>query len=445
MVYSGAMFGILVAPLFSVQQAHRPNIVFLLADDQRHDTIGNPKIRTPHVDALAARGAAFTHSFIMGGDQPAVCVASRAMMLTGRHLFRIAGGIPPDAPLWPEAMQRAGAVTHGIGKWHNGAKAYARGFSGGAEIFFGGMTDQNAVRVHDFNPSGAYPKSSERVGAKFSTELFADAAVRFLEGYRDERPFVLYVAFTAPHDPRTPPEKFRYDPASIDLPPNFLPEHPFDNGDIKVRDEQLAPWPRTPGEIRRHLADYYGMISHLDSEVGRILDALRRSGREEKTIVVFAGDNGLAVGQHGLMGKQNLYEHSLRVPLVMAGPGIPKGRRVESLCSQMDLFPTLCELTGTPAPEGLDGTSLVPLMDGRRERVRDSLFFAYRDVQRAVRDERWKLIEYRVGGRETTQLFDLAADPWETKNLASEAAHAGELARLRKELAAHRKSVGDLR
>lgn len=439
MLYCGAMITALLAIV--LQESRPPNIVFLLSDDQRHDTIGNPKISTPHLDALAARGTGFSHAFIMGGNQGAVCIPSRAMLLTGRHLFRIAGGIPDDAPMWPEMMRREGAVTHGIGKWHNGAKTYARAFSGGAEIFFGGMSDQNAVRVHDFNGAGKYPKSSERVGGKFSTELFADAAVKFLQEYKEPKPFVLYVSFTSPHDPRTPPEKYRVDPASVDLPPNFLPEHPFDNGEMKIRDEGLAPWPRTPDVIRRHIADYAGMIAHLDAQIGRILDALNASGHAERTIVVFAGDNGLAVGQHGLMGKQNLYEHSVRVPLVMAGPGIPKGRRVTALCSLLDLFPTLCELTGRPAPEGLDGTSLVPLMDGRRERVRDSLFFAYRDVQRAVRDERWKLIEYRVDGRETTQLFDLAADPWETKSLDNEV----ERARLRKELADYKKRLGDPR
>src|SRR5690606_10210507 len=123
---------------------------------------------------------------------------------------------------------------------------------------------------------GKYPKSAQQTSDVFSSELFAGAAIDFLKAYRSEKPFFLYVALTAPHDPRTPPDEFRalYDPERLSLPENFLAEHPFDNGELQIRDEKLAPWPRTPEVIRQHLADYYGMISHLDAQVGRILEAL---------------------------------------------------------------------------------------------------------------------------------------------------------------------------
>jgi arylsulfatase A-like enzyme len=426
----------------------RPNVLLLISDDQRFDTIralGNEEIRTPVLDSLVRDGTAFTRACIMGSYQGAVCVPSRAMLHTGRNLFHIAKGIPEETPLWGEIFRRAGYVTHGIGKWHNGPRSYARGFDGGAEIFFGGMTDQSRVRVQDFDPSGTYPKSRERVGGKFSTELFCDAAVNFLEGHKGDKPFFLYVAFTSPHDPRTPPKEFAdlYDPAKIALPLSFLPEHPFDDGELGGRDEKLAPWPRTPEVIRRHIADYYGMISHLDAGIGRVLEALRKTGRAGDTIVIFAGDNGLALGRHGLMGKQNVYDHSVHVPLLMAGPGIPAGKRVDALCYLLDVFPTACALAGVPAPGGIDGLSLAPLFKGGKEKVRDRLFFAYRDFQRAVQDERWKLIEYEVKGWRTTQLFDLKADPWETKNFADDPACAEELARLREELAAWRKRLND--
>jgi len=286
----------------------RPNFLFVFADDQRFDTIGalgNEEIRTPVLDSLVRDGTAFTRAYIMGSNQGAVCVPSRAMLHTGWNLFRVAKGIPEEAPLWGEVFRRNGYITHGIGKWHNGPRSYARSFEGGAEIFFGGMSDQNRVPVQDFDPSGQYPRSRRRIGEKFSTTLFTDAAVRFLEAHKGDRPFFLYVSLTAPHDPRTPPREYAslYDPGKIALPPNFLPEHPFDNGELQVRDEKLAASPRTPEEIRRHIADYYGMISHLDAELGRLLEALKRTGRAGDTLVLFAGDNGLAVGRHGLMGK----------------------------------------------------------------------------------------------------------------------------------------------
>ncbi|MBZ0290557.1 MAG: sulfatase-like hydrolase/transferase, partial [Anaerolineae bacterium] len=264
-------------------------------------------------------------------------------------------------------------------------------------------------------------------GEKFSTELFADAAVDFLQSYHSDQPFFLYVAFTAPHDPRTPPPDYTYDPDSLPLPGNFLPQHPFDNGELRVRDEELAAFPRTPAEIRQHIADYYGMISHLDAGVGRILTALAESGHAEDTIVVYTADHGLAVGQHGLMGKQNLYNHSIRIPLILRGPHIPAGQRHDALCYLFDLFPTLCELVDAPLPPSNEGDSLLPLLTGAKATHRASLYHAYQSpvenhdqIQRAVRDTRYKLIEYAINGQHTTQLFDLLEDPLETHNLVDD-------------------------
>ena len=424
-----------------------PNIVFLFSDDQRFDTLGcagNPQIQTPNLDSLARQGVLFRHAYIMGGTSGAVCIPSRAMTLTGRSLFHITHGIDPGHTTLPQALRDRGYRTHAIGKWHNSKESLNRSFSSGSQIFLGGMTDQWRVPVQDFDPTGRYPKEAVRVPQGFSTEIFTDAAVKFLKDCDRDKPFLLYVAYTAPHDPRTAPEQYRamVDQEALDLPPNFMQEHPFDNGELRIRDELLAPFPRTPGDIRRHLADYFAMIMHLDSQVGRLLRALDGEGLRDNTIVVFAGDNGLAVGQHGLMGKQNLYEHSVHVPLILSGPGIPRGETREALCYLLDIFPTLCDLTETPVPESVEGRSLMPvLLQGSPGR--EDLFFAYLGLQRAIRESRYKLIEYLVNGQRTTQLFDLKEDPWEIENLAGQAEHADRLESLRQLLARRQDELDD--
>ncbi|HOT49539.1 MAG TPA: sulfatase-like hydrolase/transferase [Candidatus Hydrogenedentes bacterium] len=424
------------------------NILYLLSDDQRFDTIhalGNPEIHTPHLDALAGRGVAFTNAYIFGSHHGALCAPSRAMIMSGRHLFHIEhpDTLPESVPLLPGVLHERGYATHGIGKWHNGRGSFNRAFASGSSIFFGGMSNQRAVPVHAYDPTGRYPVESAHVGDRFSSELFADDAIRFLQAHDGSNPFLLYVAFTAPHDPRTAPEAYRalYDPKRLSLPPNCLPRHPFDNGDLETRDEKLAPWPRTPENTRFQLAEYYAMISHLDEQIGRILAVLDETGLAEETLIVFAGDNGLAVGQHGLFGKQNAYEHSIHVPLLMAGPGFPRGMRCDAFCYLTDTFPTLFDLIGAPLPKGVDGRSLLPALRG--EPVRDAIFFAYRDVQRAIRVGDYKLIEYQVKGERRTQLFDLARDPFETRDLSGEARHARTLKRLRERLRAMQRETDD--
>lgn len=414
----------------------RPNILLIVADDHRHDCVGaagHASVRTPHLDGLAAGGIRFARAQIIGGDNPAVCVPSRAALFTGcapcRAIMPAAtpsgrsAAIMPDRPLLGEGLRTGGYQTFITGKWHNCRASLNRSFSAGANIFLGGMSSHTAVPVFDYDPTGAYAPDQARVARGFSSEVFADSAINFIHRHDPDRPFFACLAFTSPHDPRTPPRQYRdlYDEAALPLPQNFLPEHPFDNGELDVRDERLAARPRDPAEIRRHLADYYGMISHQDAQIGRVLAALRDGGLLDSTIVVYTADHGLALGQHGLMGKQNLYEHSLRVPLILRGPGVPVGRRIDDPVYSFDLMPTLCELGGVPAPAGLDGHSLRPWFDstapGGADTRQATLFAYYRACQRMVQDGRWKLIEYRVGGRRRQQLFDLASDPHEIRDL----------------------------
>ena len=421
-----------------------PNILVLFADDQRADTIGahgNPHVRTPHLDRLAAQGTSFRRNYVFGGNSGAVCMPSRAMLMTGKTWFSLDTANLKGEKLLPELFGERGYATFATGKWHNGQASWLRGFQQGEAVMFGGMANHERVPVRDRGPDGQL--TPVRTGEKFSSELFADTAIRFLERHDGKKPFFLYVAFTAPHDPRQPPPEY---PANYTdrppLPKNFLPQLPFDNGMMRdVRDERLAAWPRTEAVIRDQLAEYYAMIAHLDAQVGRILAALHRTGQAERTLIVYAADNGLALGSHGLLGKQNVYEPSMRVPLILAGPGVPRGRSITAFTYLFDLFPTLCDLTGTATPPGVFGQSLRPLWTGEKARLRDTAFFPFIQLQRAVRDERWKLICYPKIGY--IQLFDLEQDPDETRDVFGDPANAAHVTRLFAAMRAWQAQVGD--
>jgi len=423
----------------------KPNILFLFADDQQADTIaalGNPGIQTPNLDRLAASGVVFRNNYCFGGNSGAVCMPSRAMLMSGKTWFHIDTVSLKGTMLFPELLQKHGYVTFGTGKWHNGQASWLRAFQRGRNIFFGGMSDHTKVPVRDLGLDGKL--TEQRTGEKFSSELFADAAIRFLKSQDGTRPFLAYVAFTAPHDPRMPPIPFR-EMYYRDLPPlpaSFLPQHPFDNGMMKGgRDENLAPWPRTEAVIRDQLAEYYGAITHLDGQIGRILDVLQEIGEADNTIIIYAADQGLALGSHGLLGKQSVYEHSMRCPLIFTGPGIPPGRSTQAFTYLLDVFPTLCDMVGIPAPSDLEGESLRPLWEGKKPRVRDSVFLPFLDIQRAVRDERWKLICYPKISY--MQLFDLQNDPYEKTNLIDRPEYADRVQRLLKLMKQWQAKVGD--
>lgn len=411
--------------------ADRPNILFLFADDQRADTIaahGNSAIQTPNLDRLSRSGVSFHRAYMQGGMQGATCVPSRAMLLSGQSLFRIDEKLMRD-PTWPEAFRDSGYSTFVSGKWHNGDSSIAKCFQIARSMFTGGMTNPMQAPLRQLE-GGVLGKA--RKTEQHACEVFADEAIRFLSEPKSG-PFLCYVPFDAPHDPHIVPDDFKlhYDPTSIPLPPNFLPEHPFDNGEMKIRDEVLLPKPRTPGAVRAMLAEYYRYISYLDRQIGRVLDTLADSPHARNTIVVFSADSGVARGSHGLIGKQNLYEHSLRVPLIISGPGIPQNTSTDALCYLFDVFPSLGALCGVKAPATNEGLDFSAVLLDPTKLGRPHLQFAYRDVQHAVCDDQWKLIHYPK--IERTQFFDLKADPFETRDLSHEpaqAARVGALTRL---------------
>jgi arylsulfatase A-like enzyme len=395
--------------------ADRPNVLVLFTDDQRADTIaalGNPIIRTPNLDRLCRQGMAFTRAYMQGGFTGATCVPSRAMLLSGQSLFHVDTKMLQHET-WPAAFGRAGYTTFATGKWHNGPPALPLSFQQARAIFAGGMTDPLKAPLSNLeNGKLTEPK----LCPKHACEAFADQAIQFLKEHKGG-PFFCYVAFDGPHDPHIVPEDFpvRYTADKKLLPPNFLPQHPFDNGEMSNRDESLLPHPRSAEAIQSMLADYYRYISFLDLQIGRIVDALAASPHASNTFVVFAGDSGVARGSHGLIGKQNLYEHSMRVPLIIAGPGIPAGTRTAAMCYLYDVLPTLGKLCAVTNKEKSDAREFAATLRDPQQAARSELVFAYRDVQRAIRDNRWKLIRYPQINK--TQLFDLETDPFEQNDL----------------------------
>ena len=415
-----ALFCLLLAAGLASAAPARPNVLVLFSDDQRADTIaalGNPHIRTPHLDSLVRGGTSFTRAYCMGAMQGAVCVPSRAMLMSGRTLFRAKDNLQEQGT-WPAAFAKAGYATFITGKWHNGDASVKRSFQAGKGIFLGGMGWPYELPLKDLVGGELI---NPRDSGEHSVKVFADCAAEFISSRPKQesgQPWLCYVAFNLPHDPRVAPEDFRktYDDAKIPLPANFLPQHPLDIGSMVGRDELLERWPRTPANVRRHLGDYYASVTYLDAQIGRILAALDASGQRERTLIVFASDSGLAIGSHGLFGKQSIYEHSMRAPLIFAGPGVPKDARRDAFAYLLDIFPTVGAMAKVPGPDGSEGKSLAGVIAGQEPRVRDEVFLGYTQTQRSLRDERWKVL--RFPQINVTHLFDLHADPHEAKNLA---------------------------
>ena len=462
----------------------KPNFLVVVADDQCFRSINalnNREVQTPTFDRLIARGTAFTHCFHQGSWTGAVCVASRAMLHTGRYVWRCGGNNCGFYPLLGEALQMGGYDTYVTGKWHNGDQTALRSFMTGKTIGpgFYASTPENGLAYDRPRPGDPWtpwdpkyrghwtpnnlwdiehptPKNlwgngpiEERAGARYeaskhSAELYADSAVELLQqaAAQPDKPFFFYVAWNSPHDPRQAPKEFvdRYPADKIEVPPNFLPQHPFDQGDADCRDEKLAPFPRTPEAVQVHRREYYAHITYMDRQLGRILDALEKTGQADNTYVFITGDHGLAVGEHGLMGKQNLYDCSVRMPFIVLGPDVAAGRKIDAMMYQHCLFPTICDLAGIATPATVEFPSLLPLLRGKSGKLFDSVYCAYRGFQRMVRTDKYKLILYPEVKR--YQLFDLEKDPWEMTSLDA-SQHAAKVAELLRELKQWQQAVHD--
>lgn len=419
-------------------RAEKPNFLFIFADDQSYETIaalGNQEVKTPNLDRLVNMGTSFTNTYNMGGWNGAVCVASRNMLNTGRFLWRAYEREKGHSELarqngfWSQLLEKNGYTTYMTGKWHVKIDP--------ADIFTHavhprpGMPNQTTEGYNrpvegKLDVWSPYDQSFEGFwkGGKHWSEVLADDADGFFENAStDDNPFFMYLAFNAPHDPRQAPKRFvdMYPVEDVVVPASYQPLYPYAEEigcGPALRDEKLAPFPRTDYSVRVNRQEYYAIITHMDEQIGRILEALEKSGKKDNTYIIFTADHGLACGNHGLIGKQNMYEHSVKPPLIVVGPGVPKGEKRKAMVYLQDVMATTLELADVRKPDYVEFNSLLPLInDSSRKSEYDVIYGCYlADKQRMIRDGDFKLIVYPQAKR--VRLYDLAKDPQELNDLA---------------------------
>jgi len=447
-----------------------PNILFILVDDQSPFDlkIYNPEsqLETPNLDRLAAQGMVFDGAYHMGSFSGAVCMPSRHMIMSGRTVWHLppapwgAKTCPPalEQSTIPAVFNRAGYATMRTCKMGNSYEAANKLFTVRKDATKRGGTDETGSTWH------------------------GDRVLDYLrerESAKDTKPFLIYYGFSHPHDERDgrPELLAKYGatnhtdenaPPAVNskqppLPANYLAAHPFDTTHGDVRDEVAVSgvWKRRDAaSIRNELGREFACSENIDIQVGRVLKKLEATGELANTYIIYTSDHGMSIGRHGLMGKQNLYQHTWRVPFIVTGPGIQPGSRVEGNIYLLDVLATLCDLASIPAPEPNEGLSFKPVLEGKTKTVRDVLYGAYsggsKPGMRCVKQGDWKLIQYEAPDRKVseTQLFNLAANPDEfikehgktatmQTNLAADPAHAAKLAEMQALLLSEMRRLDD--
>lgn len=427
----------------------KPNILFIFADDQSYETVnahGYPEVFTPHLDTLAESGVSFYNAYNMGGWNGAICIASRTMMQTGRFIWRAhqvdrnMKELAANDQTWPQLMESAGYETYFSGKWHVEIPPEdIFNYTVNQRPGMPNQTPEGYQRPIEGQPDkwSPYEQSFEGFwkGGKHWSEVLVDDAGTLLEKAADsEHPFFMFLCFNAPHDPRQAPKRFvdMYPQEKIQVPVNYLPSYPYkhkiglygrkrDDGTWAMqRDENLAPHPRTEFSVRVNRQEYFAIISHMDEQIGHIIAKLKEIGEYDNTYIFYTSDHGLSVGHHGLIGKQNMYEHSLKVPFIVAGPTIPQNESRKGFVHVQDVMATSLELAGIEKPDYVEFNSVIPLIEeeARESHLKDTLYFAFEmELQRAIRVGDYKLIVYPPAKR--IRLFNIKKDPEEIDDLAN--------------------------
>ena len=418
----------------------QPNVLFIITDDQSPYTLstyGNEVLQTPHLDRMAEEGIVLDGAYHMGSWSGAVCRPSRTMIQTSVNVWRTEdlnngfermnpdtyvhqpdkwmAEMTTDDPNYysmPAVFNRAGYVTFRTCKIGNTYEGANRLYAGRSDASKRGDTDET--------------------GSWWHGEQVMDF-LRKRENSSKKDPFLIFYGFGHPHDPRNgkPELLAKYGAVNENIPPipnpkapplqsNYLPAHPFHHGHPELRDEERVQGVMTRRDeatIRNELGREYACIENIDTQIGAVLDQMEKMGELDNTYVLFTADHGIAVGRHGLAGKQNLYEHTWRVPLIVRGPEIKAGSRAPGNVYLMDILPTLCDLAGIEQAHAMDGLSFKKVLLGEEETVRDVMYGTYsggtKPGMRSVKQGEWKLIKYDVldGAVRETQLFNLNENP----------------------------------
>lgn len=461
-----------LALMLSAAARDKPNVVFIITDDQAADAVAASELwgaessglRTPNLDRLYQNGTVFRQAYNMGAWHGAVCVASRSMLLTGRFVWKTReeekskfAETVAQQNTWAQRMKRAGYTTYMSGKWHvetDAEKIFDHTMHirpGMAPTVPHSYNRPIEGKPDKWNPADPATRGLWTGGKHWSVVLADDAETFVKQAASEKKPFFMYLAFNAPHDPRQAPQSWldQYPVDKIPVPENFLPINPHRvlmgmenaNGTHVLRDEQLAPFPRTEFAIRTHRKEYYALVSHTDEQIGRILKALDDAGVAQNTLIVFTSDHGLAIGRHGLMGKQSMFEHSMRVPFVIAGPQVPKGKIVNERIYLQDAVATSLDFAGADR-DGIEFKSLRPLIEDKAQKHYNAIYGAYElGTQRAFIVGKDKLILYPKG--KIALLYDLEKDPLEKSPIPDSPASETIKKRLFTQLLALQKENGD--
>lgn len=427
----GLLLAILLVSLSATHLlADRPNFLFILTDDQAPETLscyGNTICETPNIDRLANEGIVFDDAHHMGAWVGAVCTSSRTMIMTGRSLWNVPGRGNPTLENTPKFRQQV--AENSMPAIFNRA---------------GYATFRTCKRGNSFNEANELFQVSKVASKRDGTEeggsaWHGDQVMDYLHQRgqtKDKKPFLIYFGFSHPHDPRNAipelaakygannkgPQGREPHPKSPPLPVNYLPSHPFHHGQPGLRDEEKVQGVmkrRDPATVRNEIGREYACIENIDRQVGRVLSKLEAMGELENTYIFYTADHGIAVGRHGLMGKQNLYEHSWRVPFIVRGPNIKAHSRASGYIYLMDVLPTMCDLAGIESPAVIDAQSFRSVLEGKSQRIRDVVYGVYcggtKPGMRAVKTPAAKLVKFDVleGSVRETQLFDLSTNPHE--------------------------------
>jgi choline-sulfatase len=422
-----------VAPLVEAAEsdAKRPNFLFILVDDQSPFDLtcydAESRLETPHIDRLAREGMVLDGAYHMGSFVGAVCTPSRHMIMSGRTVWHL--------PTAPEAIQK-GLCPPGLEQWTLPA-VFNRGGYATMRTCKQGNSYEAANRLfqvrHDATKRGGTPET----GSAWHGDRVMDY-LKQRESAKETQPFLIYFGFSHPHDVRdgTPELLDKYGavnhtdrnspppahPRQPKLPPNYLPAHPFHHGHPDLRDEVAVSgvWERRDERtIRNELGRQFACSENIDIEIGRVLEKLESMGELDNTYIIYTSDHGMAIGRHGLQGKQNLYQHTWRVPFIVKGPGIEPGSRAEGNIYLLDILATLCDLAAITPPETNEGISFKPVLTGEKQTVREVLYGVYnggtKPGMRSIKQGDWKLIKYDVmdGSVRETQLFNLKDNPEE--------------------------------